>query len=389
MAEKRDYYEVLGIEKGADKKDIKKAYRKLAMKYHPDVSEDPESADKFKEISEAYAVLSDEEKRHTYDQYGHAGMGGYSQEDIFNNINFEDIFKNMGFGGFGGSSGGGGFETIFDLFGFGGGSRHGPRQGDDLGYNLDITLEEAAAGLEQDIEVSHEKPCPRCGGSKAEPGTETKVCPECGGSGQVRHISNTPLGQFATIRPCNTCHGEGKIIDTPCKECHGKGIVNQKSTIHITIPPGVENGNRLRVPGEGNAGERGGPPGDLYIMIRVKEHSLFKRDGADLLYSMPLSFVQASLGDTVEVPTLENAVDLKIPAGTQSGTSFRIKGQGMPHMRWGGKGNLYVKVKVITPKNLSPEQKELLREFAEASGEEIYAEDKGFLGKVKDAIHQS
>lgn len=389
MAEKRDYYDVLGIEKGAEKKEVKKAYRKLAMKYHPDVSDDPESADKFKEISEAYAVLSDEEKRRTYDQYGHAGMGGYSQEDIFNNINFEDIFKNMGFGGFGGSSQGGGFETIFDLFGFGGGSRNGPRQGDDLAYNLDITLEEAADGLERDIEVSHEKPCTRCGGSKAEPGTEARICPECGGSGQVRHISNTPLGQFATIRPCNTCHGEGKIIDTPCKECHGKGIVNQESTIHITIPPGVENGNRLRVPGEGNAGERGGPPGDLYIMIRVKKHDLFKRDGADLLYNMPISFVQASLGDTVEVPTLENAVDLKIPAGTQSGTSFRIKGHGMPHMRWGGKGHLYVKVKVITPKHLSPKQKELLREFASESGEEIYAEDKGFFGKVKDAIHQS
>ncbi len=388
MAEKRDYYEVLGVNKNSEKKDIKKAYRKLAMKYHPDVSEDPESADKFKEISEAYAILSDEEKRSTYDQYGHAGMGGFSQEDIYNNINFEDIFK--GFGGFGGNSGGsGGFENIFDLFGFGGGSRNGPRPGDDLAYNLNITLEEAAQGLEKDIDIAHEKICSHCHGSKAEPGTNPRTCPTCGGSGQVRHISNTPLGQFATIRPCNNCHGEGKIIETPCNKCRGKGIVREKSTVHIKIPPGVEDGNRIRVHGEGNAGERGGPPGDLYIMIGVKEHDLFKRDGADLIYHMPISFVQASLGDTVEVPTLDNAVDLKIPAGTQSGTSFRMKGHGMPHMRWGGKGNLYVKVKVVTPKNLNSRQKELLREFASASGDEIYTEGKGFLGKVKDVISHS
>ena len=388
MAEKRDYYEVLGVDKNSEKKDIKKAYRKLAMKYHPDVSEDPDSADKFKEISEAYAILSDEEKRSTYDQYGHAGMGGFSQEDIYNNINFEDIFK--GFSGFGGNSGGsGGFENIFDLFGFGGGSRNGPRPGDDLAFNLNITLEEAAQGLEKDIDVSHEKICSHCHGSKAEPGTNPRTCPTCGGSGQVRHISNTPLGQFATIRPCNTCHGEGKIIETPCNKCRGKGIVREKSTVHIKIPPGVEDGNRIRVHGEGNAGERGGPPGDLYIMIGVKEHDLFKRDGSDLIYHMPISFVQASLGDTVEVPTLDNAVDLKIPAGTQSGTSFRMKGHGMPHMRWGGKGNLFVKVKVVTPKNLNSKQKELLREFASVSGDEIYTEGKGFLGKVKDVISHS
>lgn len=387
MAEKRDYYEVLGVDKSSDKKTIKKAYRKLAMKYHPDVSDDPESADKFKEISEAYGVLSDAEKRKTYDQYGHAGMGGYSQEDIFNNINFEDIFKGFGFGG--NSAGNGGFETIFDLFGFGGGSRNGPRQGDDLAYNLDITLEEAAKGFEKDIEIYHDKTCPNCHGSKSEPGTTPQTCPECGGSGQVRHVSNTPLGQFATVRPCGTCHGEGKIIETPCSNCNGKGIVKHRSTIHIKVPHGVETGNRVRVTGEGNAGVRGGPPGDLYVLIRVKEHELFKREGADLIYNMPISFVQASLGDTVEVPTLDGRADLRIPAGTQSGTSFRMKGHGMPHMNWSGKGNLYVKVKVITPKKLSDRQKELLREFADASGEEIYTEDKGFFGKVKDAIHQS
>jgi len=379
MAEKRDYYDVLAVDRGATKKDIKKAYRKLAMKYHPDVSEDPESTEKFKEISEAYAVLSDEEKKQTYDQFGHAGMSGFSQEDIFSNINFEDIFR--GFGG-----GGGGFETIFDLFGFGGGRRHGPRKGDDVGYNMEITLEEAATGIERDIEVPHRKVCPRCNGSKAEPGTDTKTCDQCGGSGQVRHVSNTPLGQFATIRPCNTCKGEGTIIETPCNNCHARGIVRHASTIHVKIPRGVEDGSRLRVPGEGDVGKRGGPPGDLYVIINVKKHKLFEREGANLFYEKPISFVQAALGGTVEVPTLEGAAELKIPSGTQSGATFRLNGQGMPHLRWNGKGNLYVVVKVVVPKKLKPKQKELLREFADISGDEIYREEKRFFDKVKDVI---
>ena len=385
MAEKRDYYEVLGVEKGATKKDIKKAYRKLAMEYHPDVSEDPEAGEKFKEISEAYAVLSDDEKKNTYDQYGHAGMGGFSQEDIFNNINFEDIFRGFGFGGNHGG-GGTGFESIFDLFGFGGSRRNGPQQGNDVLYEMKITLEEAAHGLEKDIQVPNKKTCPRCNGSKAEPGTESRTCDTCGGSGQVRHVQNTPLGQFATIRPCNTCHGEGKIIDSPCHECHGRGIVKQKSTINVKIPPGVEDGSRLRVPGEGDVGNRGGPPGDLYVLIRVRPHKYFKREGANLHYEKPISFVQATLGDKVEVPTIDGTVELKIPEGTQTGTSFRIKGFGLPHLRWNGKGNLYVKVKVVTPKKLSPQQKELLEEFANISGDEIYNEEKGFFDKVKDAI---
>lgn len=385
MAEKRDYYEVLGVEKGATKKDIKKAYRKLAMEYHPDVSEDPEAGEKFKEISEAYAVLSDDEKKNTYDQYGHAGMGGFSQEDIFNNINFEDIFRGFGFGGNHGG-GGTGFESIFDLFGFGGSRRNGPQQGNDVLYEMKITLEEAAHGLEKDIQVPNKKTCPRCNGSKAEPGTESRTCDTCGGSGQVRHVQNTPLGQFATIRPCNTCHGEGKIIDSPCHECHGRGIVKQKSTINVKIPPGVEDGSRLRVPGEGDVGNRGGPPGYFYVLIRVRPHKYFKREGANLHYEKPISFVQATLGDKVEVPTIDGTVELKIPEGTQTGTSFRIKGFGLPHLRWNGKGNLYVKVKVVTPKKLSPQQKELLEEFANISGDEIYNEEKGFFDKVKDVI---
>jgi molecular chaperone DnaJ len=378
MAEKRDYYEVLGVGKGADKKEIKKAYRKLAMKHHPDVSDDPESADKFKEISEAYAVLSDDEKRSTYDQFGHAGMGGYSNEDIFRNVNFDDIFRGFGFD----------FGDIFDMFGFGGGQRRSPaQQGADVYYDLSITLEEAAFGLERDIDVSHKKTCPTCKGARAEPGTGTHQCSQCGGTGQAKQISQTPFGQFVNIRPCPQCRGEGVIIDTPCNMCRGKGIVRETSTIHIRVPPGVEDGSRLRVPGEGDTGIRGGPPGDLYVLITVKPHHLFERHGSDLIYEQPISFVQASLGDEVDIPTLgEEIVSLKIPAGTQPGTSFRIKGKGMPHLRWNGNGNLYVKTKVIVPKKLNSRQKELLREFADISGKEIYAEDKGFFDKVKDAI---
>lgn len=378
MAEKRDYYEVLGVERGADKKEIKKAYRKLAMKHHPDVSDDSESAEKFKEISEAYAVLSDDEKRNTYDQFGHAGMGGYSNEDIFRNVNFDDIFRGFGFD----------FGDIFDMFGFGGGRRRSRgEQGADVYYDLPITLEEAAFGLERDINVSHKKTCPTCEGFKAEPGTEIQQCSQCGGTGQVQQISRTPFGQFVNIRPCPQCRGEGVIIDTPCHECRGKGIVRETNTIHIKVPPGVEDGSRLRVPGEGDVGIRGGPPGDLYVLINVKPHNLFERHGSDLIYEQPISFVQAALGDDVDIPTIgEEIVSLKIPAGTQSGTSFRVKGKGMPHLRWNGNGNLYVKTKVIVPKKLNSKQKELLKEFADISGKEIYVEDKGFFDKVKDAI---
>lgn len=378
MAEKRDYYEILGVEKGSDKKEIKKAYRKLAMKYHPDVSEDPESADKFKEISEAYAVLSDEEKRNTYDQFGHAGMGGYSNEDIFRNANFDDIFRGFGFD----------FGDIFDMFGFGGGRRRSrAEQGADVYYDLKITLEDAAFGLEKDIEIPHKKVCPTCEGTRAEPGTESHQCSQCGGTGQVQQVSQTPFGQFVNVRPCPQCRGEGVIIDTPCHECRGKGIVRETSTIHINVPPGVEDGSRLRVAGEGDVGKMGGPPGDLYVLITVKPHKLFERHGSDLVYEQPVSFVQASLGDEVDIPTLgDEIVSLKIPAGTQSGTSFRIKGRGMPHLRWSGNGNLYVNAKVVVPKKLNPKQKELLKEFADISGKEIYVEDKGFFDKVKDAI---
>ncbi|MDR2966999.1 MAG: molecular chaperone DnaJ [Methanobacteriaceae archaeon] len=378
MPEKRDYYDVLGVEKGSNDKEIKKAYRKLAMKYHPDVSEDEEATEKFKEISEAYAVLSDAEKRNTYDQFGHAGMDGFSNEDIFRNINFEDIFQ--GFGG--------GFESIFDMFGFGGGSRRrGPQKGSDIYVEIEISLEEAATGIERDITINHSVTCPTCHGTKAEPGSNPQTCPQCEGTGQVKQVTNTILGQMMNVRPCRNCGGEGKIITNPCSKCNGKGKIKENSTIHIKIPSGVEDESRLRVQGKGNAGDVSGRYGDLLVLINIKPHEEFERNGANLYFEQHISFVQASLGDTIDIPTIDGEVELKIPSGTQSETVFRLRGQGMPMMRGSSKGNLYVTCKVVVPQKLSEKQKKLLKEFAEMSGEEIHTIEKGFFDKFKEAIH--
>ena len=380
MPEKRDYYDVLGVEKGSDKKEIKKAYRKLAMKYHPDVSEDEEATEKFKEISEAYAVLSDEEKRKTYDQFGHAGMDGFSNEDIFRNVNFEDIFQ--GFGG--------GFDmgNIFEMFGFGGGNRRGgPQRGSDIYAEIDITLEEASKDIEKNISIMHDVECPVCHGSKSEPGSNPKECQTCGGTGQVKQVTNTILGQMMNVRPCPECRGEGKIITEPCKNCNGKGKVRENNTISIKIPAGVESGSRLRVPGEGNAGDFNGGYGDLIVLINVKPHQKFEREGPNLYYEQQISFVQASLGDSIDIPTIDGEIELKIPPGTQSDSVFRLRGQGMPIMRRNSKGNLYVTASVVVPQKLNEKQKELLKEFAEISGEEIKTYEKGFFDKVKEAIN--
>ena len=380
MAEKRDYYEVLGVDKGADEKEIKKAYRKLAMKYHPDRSEDPNATEKFKEISEAYAVLSDDEKRQRYDQFGHAGMDGFSQEDIFNNINFEDIFQGFGFGG-GGSS-------IFDIF-FGGGrnrNRNGPQRGSDIYYDLQISLEDAFNGISKDIKIARNRTCPECNGTKAAPGSKVETCKKCGGTGQVKRIQNTILGQMASIQPCPECKGEGKIISNPCPKCHGRGYTRQTSTITVNIPAGVDNGSRIRVPGEGESGQKNGPAGDLYVVIHIKRHKLFERDGSNLYLEMPISFVQATLGGTVDVPTLTKDIELKIPAGTQTDTTFRLRGHGMPRLNSSNFGNLYVNVRVVTPRKLSSKQKKLLRQFEEISGDELVKPNKGFFDKIKDAL---
>ena len=378
MADKRDYYEVLGVDKNADKKTIKKAYRKLAMKYHPDVNHEEGAEEKFKELSEAYGVLSDDEKRKRYDQFGHAGMDGFSQEDIFNNINFEDIFNGFGFGG--GSQGG--FGSIFDLFGFGGESSGPSGRGQDISQIVELTLEEVASGVSKDLDVRHKKKCPKCNGTRAEPGSSVKTCPQCNGAGQVKQVQNTPLGQFATVSKCPQCNGEGQHVEKPCTECHGSGLKTTTNKISINIPAGVETGTKLRVSGEGDDGIRGAPSGDLYVTIKVLKHDLFRREGQDLFYDLPISYVQACLGDSVDVPTIDGEASLNIPAGTQSGSTFKLRGEGIKSLNWSGKGNLYVKVQVVVPKKLSAKQKEVLKEIADVSGEEISHVKKGLLDKI-------
>ncbi|MDR1819605.1 MAG: molecular chaperone DnaJ [Methanobrevibacter sp.] len=384
MAEKRDYYDVLGVDKSADEKKIKKAYRKLAMKYHPDKAEENEKegfTEKFKEISEAYAVLSDEEKKQRYDQFGHSGMDGFSQEDIFRNINFEDIFQ-----GFGGGQGFGGFGDIFSEI-FGGGSRRtGPQRGSDLYSEINITLEEASTGVEKEIRVRHDEVCSVCNGSGAEPGSDVETCEVCGGTGQERHIRNGLFGQQIVMSPCRACHGTGKIIKNPCHKCHGKGTVNEIETVLVKIPAGAEDGNRIRIPNVGNAGEFNGGYGDLYVSIDIKSHKDFERRGSDLYTEKHISFVQACLGDKVDVKTIYGAVELNIPPGTQSESRFKLRGQGMPILYRNSKGNLYVTIKVVVPQKLSDKQKSLLQEFSKVSGDEIKTIKRGFFDKVKEAI---
>ena len=348
------------------------------MKYHPDVNHEEGAEEKFKELSEAYGVLSDDEKRKRYDQFGHAGMDGFSQEDIFNNINFEDIFNGFGFGG----RSQGGFGSIFDLFGFGGESSGPSGRGQDISQIVELTLEEVASGVSKDLDVRHKKKCPKCNGTRAEPGSSVKTCPQCNGAGQVKQVQNTPLGQFATVSKCPQCNGEGQHVEKPCTECHGSGLKTTTNKISINIPAGVETGTKLRVSGEGDDGIRGAPSGDLYVTIKVLKHDLFRREGQDLFYDLPISYVQACLGDSVDVPTIDGEASLNIPAGTQSGSTFKLRGEGIKSLNWSGKGNLYVKVQVVVPKKLSAKQKEVLKEFADVSGEEISHVKKGLLDKI-------
>ncbi|WP_409200366.1 molecular chaperone DnaJ [Methanobrevibacter sp. DSM 116169] len=380
MAEKRDYYDVLGVDKGADEKEIKKAYRDLAIKYHPDVSDDEEASDKFKEISEAYAVLSDNDKRQKYDQFGHAGMDGFSAEDMYQNVNFDDIFQGFDMG------------NIFDMFGFGGGfsrsGNQGPQRGSDIYTEVTVTLEEAYSGIEKEIKINVDKLCPVCDGSKSRPGSNPETCQTCQGTGQVKQVSNTILGQMMNVRPCRECGGTGKIITDPCTECNGKGKVRQTKVLSISIPAGIDDGDRMRVSGEGNSGEGPGLNGDLIVSIHVKRNDTFEREGSHLYFEKQISFVQASLGDKIDIPTVDGkTLEIDVTPGTQSGTVVKLRNQGMPNTRNKMRGNLYVELVVVIPQKLSSEQKELLEEFAEISGEEIHKYEKGFFDKVKDAIN--
>ncbi len=379
---RRDYYEALGVERGASTEEIKKAYRRLAKQYHPDFNkDDADSAGKFNEIKEAYDVLSDPQKRDHYDRFGHQAENGGA---------------GSGFGGFGGSGTGGfgfggGIDEIFEQFfgGMGGGGRRrppGPEQGNHLRYDLDITLEDAYRGDEKVIAIPRTETCPECKGSRARPGTNPETCPGCGGSGQQQFARSTPFGRFMSTQVCSHCRGEGSVVSEPCPECSGQGRLVRERNIEIKIPAGIEDGSRLRVRGEGEAGLRGGPPGDLYVVIRVRPHKKFKRQGSDLILEFTIGISQAALGLETEVPTLDGTANLRIPEGTQHGAVFRLKGHGMPHLRGSGKGDLRVKVKVKVPKRLNPRQKEILAEFAHLSGEEVGVENRGFLNKVKDAF---
>lgn len=380
MATKRDYYEILGIGKQSSADDIKKEYRKLAMKYHPDKNKAADAEEKFKEISEAYGVLSDEKKRQQYDQFGHAGIDQrYSQEDIFRSVNFDDIFGGAR-GGFGGSGNG-----IFDsIFGGGGRRRGGPQRGSDLLSELTIKFEEAVFGKTVNIDIPRSESCSTCKGSGAKPGTSAKTCLTCKGSGQISKAQNTPFGRFMTNATCNVCRGEGKVIDTPCIKCHGTGMVHKKRKIEVKIPRGVDTGSRLRVTGEGEGGTKGGPSGDLFVDIYVKPHKIFTRHGNDILMETTISFAKAAIGDDIEVPTLNGNVMMKIPAGTQNGKVFRLKDKGVSGLHISGKGDQHVKVRIDVPTKLSDEQKKLLREFAKASGETL--KNKSIFEKMKDKV---
>ena len=348
---KRDYYEVLGVDKSAGEREIKKAYKKLAMKYHPDRTQgDKGLEDKFKEIQEAYEILSDSQKRAAYDQYGHAGVD-----------------PNRGGGGFGGGADFGDiFGDVFgDIFGGGRGGRQSrARQGSDLRYNLELTLAEAVRGKNVDIRVPTLVECEVCDGSGAKKGSSPKTCPTCHGNGQVQMRQ----GFFAVQQTCPTCSGKGKIIEDPCNSCHGHGRKEKTKTLNVKIPAGVDTGDRIRLSGEGEAGENGAPPGDLYVQVHVREHDIFKRDGNNLYCEVPLSFTTAALGGELEVPTLDGKVKLKISPETQTGRMFRLRGKGVKSVRSGAMGDLMCKVVVETPVNLSSRQKELLQELEESMG---------------------
>lgn len=383
MAEKRDYYEVLGISKGASDDEIKRAYRKMAKQYHPDLHpDDPEAAEKFKEVNEANDVLSDPQKRQRYDQFGHAGVdpsygagagGGFG-------------------GGFGGFSGEGfDFGDIFDTF-FGGGmggsssrasSANAPRRGADISISLDISFMEACKGIKHEIEINRSETCDSCNGSGAKAGTTAKTCPECNGAGQVRFQQRTILGSMMSTRPCTKCGGKGKVIETPCPTCHGGGRVQKKKKVTVNVPAGIDDGQILRVGGEGNVGTNGGSRGDLNVRISVRRDPLFERKGFDVWTEIPITYAQAVLGAEVTVPTIDGNINFKVPEGTQPDTVFRLKGKGIKKLQRDGRGDQMVKVILEVPKNLSKKQKEALEEFSQMLTDKNYEKQSGFFDRLK------
>lgn len=377
MAAKRDYYEVLGVDRNATETDIKKAYRKLAKQYHPDLNKgDSEAEAKFKEISEAYSVLIDSEKRANYDRFGHDAFDG-----------------SAGFNGFGGF-GFGGLDDLFETF-MGGGfgrsrtsRRTGPQRGNDLQYAMEIDFLEAAFGTTKELNLSRLQNCGACGGSGSKPGTQPETCKHCNGSGQIRYSQSTPFGQFVNVRTCDVCGGEGKVIVHPCEKCNGKGRVTKHARISINIPAGIDEGQTISLRGEGEPGLRGGSPGDLFVTIHIRPHPIFKREGYDVVCDIPISFAQAALGAEIEIPTIDGKMTYTIPEGTQTNTVFKIRGKGIKHLRSSTRGDQYIRVNVEVPVKLSQRQKELLRQFAEVSGDEGLEQKKGFFNKMKDLFRE-
>ncbi len=377
---KRDYYEVLGVPREASAEDIKKAFRRLARQYHPDVNKESDAADKFKEINEAYEVLSDGDKRQSYDRFGHAGVGQGAQ----------------GYG-----AGFGGFSDIFEEFfsGFGGmrseASRHGPRRGADLRYDLRLSFEEAAFGCEREVELTRSETCPACRGSGAEPGTSPVRCTTCNGAGEVRRVQQSLLGSFVSVSPCPNCHGEGETIPIPCRMCQGHKQVRVPRRLVVPVPAGVDSGTQIRLAGQGEPGARGGPDGNLYVVIDVQPHPYFRRRGDDLILEVGVNIAQATLGDEIEVPALvdpkhpeRTAEKLSIQAGTQPGRVIRLKGRGIPHLRRDGRGDLLVAVQVAIPTDLTAEQRRLMQELARTLSKDStpQRQEKSFFDKLKDVI---
>ena len=377
MADKRDYYEVLGVQRGATDAEIKKAYRKLAKANHPDLNPgDKEAEARFKEANEAYEVLSDSEKRARYDQFGFAGV---------------DPNYGAGAGGFNGGFGDFDFGDLGDIFGsfFGGGfggsarTRNGPQRGESLRTGVTISFEEAAFGCEKEVTVERVENCEVCKGSGAAAGTSPETCTACNGTGQVQRRQQTPMGVFATTSVCPRCGGRGKIVKSPCKSCGGSGQVRRRKTIKVSIPAGIDDGQIINLRGQGGAGRNGGPAGDLQIVVGVRPHQLFRRDGTDVYCDAPITFTQAVLGGKLEIPTIDGKVEYEIPEGTQTGTTFRLRGKGIPAVNGRGRGDQYVTVHIETPRNLNREQKEALRKFSDTLKEHNYEERKSFFKKFR------
>lgn len=364
--QKRDYYEVLGVQKNVTAQELKSAFRKVALQYHPDRNPgDKEAEEKFKEASEAYEVLCDTERRARYDRFGHAGVGGAGDPfGGFQGVNINDIFG----------------EIFGDIFGGGRGQRRASNRGADLRFNLEISFEEAAFGCRPKVPIPRPKKCETCSGSGSKSGAAPKACNTCGGSGELRFTQ----GFFAVSRPCGDCSGTGSVVPDPCAKCKGSGKVPNEEVLEVNIPAGVDNGTRVRLTGQGEPGDRGGPPGDLYVTVIVREHPLFQREDYEVFCEVPISFTQAALGAKIDVPTLDGKVKMTIPEGTQSGKVFRLKSKGVPHLHGGQRGDQHVRVIVETPTGLTGKQRELLEKFAEVSGQEAHPQSKNFFEKVRE-----